>query len=107
MAMKNSLKVSSLVLLVCTALGGCTADKKPTPTAAPSTTAASGSVPDRGLAGTQWALEEMDGNRVIANSRATLDFPNNASVAGNGSCNRFTGSVDITGSTMKFHPLAA
>jgi heat shock protein HslJ len=44
---------------------------------------------------------------VIANSRATLNFPDNTSVAGNGSCNRFTGSVSIMGSAMKFGPLAA
>jgi heat shock protein HslJ len=27
--------------------------------------------------------------------------------AGNGSCNRFTGSVEITGTTIKFGPLAS
>ena len=49
----------------------------------------------------------MDGKPVIANSRATLNFPDYTSVAGNGSCNRFTGSMDIMGSFMKFGPLAA
>src|SRR5215470_5167243 len=105
--MKNSVKIPALVFLVCGALGGCTADKKPMKATAPPATATSGSVPDRGLAGTEWSLEETEGKPVIANSRASLKFPNNTSVAGNGSCNRFTGSVDIMGRAMKFGPLAA
>ena len=104
--MKNSVRVSPLVVLVCAVLGGCT-DKKPTKATAPPVAATSGSGPDRGPAGTEWSLEEMDGKRVIANSRATLNFPDNTSVAGNGSCNRFTGSVYIMGSAMKLGPLAA
>jgi heat shock protein HslJ len=104
--MKNRVKVSCLAVAVCFALSGCMGDKKPTQAAAPPAAAPSGAVPDRGLAGTEWRLEEMGGQPVIANSRATLNFPNNTSAAGNGSCNRFTGSVDITSSAMKFGPLA-
>jgi hypothetical protein len=44
---------------------------------------------------------------VIANSRATLTFTEAGKVAGNGSCNRFTGSAEINGSAIKFGPLAA
>jgi len=36
-----------------------------------------------------------------------LTFPEEGKTAGNGSCNRFTGSVDINGNTIKFGPLAA
>jgi len=43
---------------------------------------------------------------VIANSRATLTFPETGKAAGNGSCNQFAGSVEIGGSTIKFGPLA-
>ena len=105
--MKNSVKVSCLALLVCAAPSGCMGYKKPAKAAAPPKAARSGAVPDRGLAGTEWSLEEMDGKPVIANSRATLNFPNNTSAAGNGSCNRFTGSADIASGTIKFGPLAA
>ena len=100
--MKNSVQLPCLALLACAVLNGCTAEKKPPQAAAPP----AGSI-DRGLTGTEWSLEEMAGKPVIANSRATLNFPSNTSVAGNGSCNRFTGSVDVTGSTIKFGPLAA
>ena len=82
------------------------ADKKPSQAAAPPA-AQSGADMDRGLAGTKWSLEEIGGKPVMADSRASLDFPTNSGVAGNGSCNRFTGSVEITGSTLKFGPLAA
>src|SRR5690242_12717948 len=105
--MKNSVKASCLALLVCAAMSGCRGDKKPAQAAAPPDAAPSGAVPDRGLAGTEWSLEEMDGKPVIVTSRATLNFPNNTAAAGNGSCNRFTGSAEIAGSTIKFGPLAA
>lgn len=105
--MKNSVKLSVSAVLACTVSTGCMADKKPSPAAAPPAATSSAAVPDRELAGTKWSLEEIDGKPVIAHSRASLDFPNSTSVAGNGSCNRFTGSVEITGSRMKFGPLAA
>jgi len=105
--MKSSVKLTSLAVVVCAALAGCMTDKRPTQAAGKPASASSAALPDRGLAGTEWTLEEMDGKPVIANSRATLSFAYGKSVAGNGSCNRFTGSVDISGSTIKFGPLAA
>jgi heat shock protein HslJ len=59
------------------------------------------------LTGTQWSLEDLAGKAVIADSRATLAFPVQGKVAGNGSCNRFAGSAEINGSTIKFGPLVA
>ena len=106
MAMENSVKLSCLAVVACAVWSGCMAEKKPGP-AAPRVSVPPGAVADRGLGGTKWSLEEIDGKRVVANSRASLDFPNSTSVAGNASCNRFTGSVEITGSRIKFGPLAA
>lgn len=98
--MKNMVKVSGLAVAVCAILGGCMTDKKPTQAAAPPTAAVS-------LTGTQWSLEELGGKAVMANSRATLTFPEAGKVAGNGSCNRFTGAAEINGSAIKLGPLAS
>ena len=99
--MKNAFKLCGFAVLACVALGGCMADKKPAQAAAPATL----SPPN--LTGTQWSLEDLAGKPVIASSRATLTFPEDGRVAGNGSCNRFTGSVDVNANTIKFGPLAA
>lgn len=40
-------------------------------------------------------------------SRATLTFLEAGKVEGNGSCNRFAGSAETNGATIKFGPLAA
>jgi len=58
------------------------------------------------LAGTEWHLEDLGGAGVIDNSQATLLFPEAGRVAGNSSCNRFMGTVTITGNALKFGPLA-
>ena len=102
-AMKNSVELLFLAVMAGLACSGCPADKKPTQAAAPAASPA----PDRGLRGTQWSLEQLNGKPVIANSRATLDFPSNQNAAGNASCNRFTGPVDISGDSIRFGPLAA
>jgi len=59
------------------------------------------------LAGTEWVLRDLAGTPVLASPQATLAFPEAGRVAGSGSCNRFTGSVEITGSHLKFGPLAS
>jgi heat shock protein HslJ len=56
---------------------------------------------------TQWSLEDLAGKAVIADSRATLTFPEAGKVAGNGSCNRFTRAAEINGSAIKLAPLAS
>lgn len=40
-------------------------------------------------------------------SKPTLAFPDVGRVAGNGSCNRFTGSVTVAGDTIKMGALAS
>jgi heat shock protein HslJ len=59
------------------------------------------------LIGSEWILADLAGIPVIANSKASIAFPEVGRVAGNGSCNRFTGSVTITGDTLKFGPVAS
>ena len=57
------------------------------------------------LTGTEWLLEDLSGAAVIDNVQATLTFPEAGKTAGNGSCNRFFGPAEITGSAIKLGPL--
>jgi heat shock protein HslJ len=43
----------------------------------------------------------------LPNVKATLAFPEAGRVAGNASCNRFTGSAEISGDTITFGMLAS
>ena len=97
--MRISTNVLGLTVMVWVIFAACNAEKKPAQAAAPTTPVT--------LRGTQWSLEDLAGKAVIADSRATLAFPEPGKVAGNGSCNRFAGSAEINGSTIKFGPLVA
>ena len=59
------------------------------------------------LAGTSWKLEDVGGTPALATVEATLEFPETGKVSGRASCNRFMGSVEISGPSIKFGPLAA
>lgn len=59
-----------------------------------------------GLIGTSWRLEDLAGLGVIDRAQATLAFPEEGRVEGSGSCNRFSGSVDVRGDEISFGPLA-
>ena len=70
-----------------------------------------GGVPDHatsaGLSGTTWLLEDLGGAGVLDRVEATLEFPETGKVAGKGSCNRFFGSVEISGASISFGPLGS
>lgn len=59
------------------------------------------------LTGTEWLLQDLAGTPALTNVKATLAFPESGRVAGNASCNRFTGSVEVSGDTIKFGALAS
>lgn len=59
------------------------------------------------LTGSEWLLEDLSGAGVIDNVRATLVFPEEGKVSGNGSCNRFFGPAKITGTAIQLGPLGA
>lgn len=59
------------------------------------------------LVGSEWLLEDLGGSGVIDGIQATLAFPEAGKVAGKGSCNRFFGSAEISGLTIKLGPLAS
>lgn len=55
-----------------------------------------------GLQGTAWRLEDLGGEGALDTAEATLEFPEVGRVAGSGSCNRFFGSVEISGESIRF-----
>ena len=59
------------------------------------------------LSGSEWLLEDLGGNGVLDNVQATLAFPEAGKVAGNGSCNRFFGIMEINGNNIKLSPLGS
>ena len=59
------------------------------------------------LWGTQWQLQALGAQPVMARSKASLEFPEIGRVAGHGSCNRFSGSVTVTGDKLTFGNMAS
>lgn len=59
----------------------------------------------RPLTGTAWVLEDLGGTAVLDRAQPTLEFADSGKVAGNGSCNRFFGSVQLSGDSISFGPL--
>ena len=59
------------------------------------------------LPGTSWRLVSLGGEAVLEKPEATLEFPEAGKVSGRASCNRFFGTVEVSGESMKFGPLAA
>lgn len=57
------------------------------------------------LPGTSWILEEVGGALAVGRGRATLEFTEPGRVSGNGSCNRFSGTVAIAGDSLSFGSL--
>ena len=59
-----------------------------------------------GLSGTSWRLDNLAGTPAATGVEATLEFVEGDRVSGNASCNRFNGTVKITGTSISFGPLA-
>ena len=59
------------------------------------------------LWGTAWRLESLAGARPIDAAPATLEFPSEGRISGNGSCNRFNGVVTLDGDTIAIAGIAA
>jgi heat shock protein HslJ len=59
------------------------------------------------ITGTEWVLQDLAGTPALPSVKATLAFPEFGRVAGNASCNRFTGSTEVSGDTIKFGMLAS
>ncbi len=59
------------------------------------------------LLGQEWVVESIAGGGVIDSSRATLQFLRDGRVVGNATCNRFFGSYEMKGSTLRIEPAGA
>ncbi len=55
----------------------------------------------------KWLAEDIDGGGVIDRLQTTLDIRDDGIVTGMGGCNRYTGSANFSGSTIKFRPMAS
>lgn len=59
------------------------------------------------LAGTSWRLQDLSGSGALESVEATLEFPEVGKASGRASCNRFLGTVEVSGASIRFGPLAA
>ena len=59
------------------------------------------------LGGTAWLAEDIQGGGVLDRLRTTLSFLGDGRVSGTGGCNRYSGPVEVKGSSIHFGSLAA
>ena len=83
------------VIALCLALTAC----------AGSTSSTTGTPPS--LPGSEWRLQELGGAKAMASPEASLAFLDGTRASGSGTCNRFTATYELTGSAIKFGPIAA
>jgi heat shock protein HslJ len=55
----------------------------------------------------EWAIEQIEGKAIVAKSEPTLTFGTDGRVYGNGSCNRYFGSYELTGEGLAFSQLGS
>ncbi|MEC9084819.1 MAG: META domain-containing protein, partial [Pseudomonadota bacterium] len=58
-------------------------------------------------AGSQWMVEEIDGEPVLEGSEVTIGFTDEGRVFGSSSCNRYNGGWHIQGQELVFSQMAA
>lgn len=66
---------------------------------------ADGSIPE--IKGTEWLLRSLHGADVDPEIGSSLGFDDEGNAFGNGGCNRFRGSAEIVGDSLKFGNLAS
>jgi putative lipoprotein len=59
------------------------------------------------LEGTLWELEDLSGDGVVSGTHVTLDFSEKGRATGNGSCNRYFSTVEMSGSSIRFGAVGA
>jgi len=93
------MRYASLLSLVC-GLAGCAGSAAPLPAKPPP---AAG--PLASLVGTQWQVEDINGQAMGPGARATLRFDTPATVSGSGGCNKYSGGVRSQSGTVMFGPI--
>jgi heat shock protein HslJ len=58
------------------------------------------------LTGSRWQLQMLGPTAVLESAKPTLEFAPSDRVSGMGSCNRFNGTVTVSGKSITFGPLA-
>jgi heat shock protein HslJ len=107
MAGESSMKVYFLATcLGCSLMLACSGSHKPAQATTPAAPAVQPG-PTLNLVGSEWLLEDLGGSGVLDRVQATLAFPESGKVAGKGSCNRFFGTVAISGHTIKFSAMGS
>ncbi|MBE0486273.1 META domain-containing protein [Marinobacter sp.] len=59
------------------------------------------------LAGSDWQIQDIDGQPVEVDSEVTIRFAEEGRVYGNSSCNRYHGGWSAEGSQLEFSQMAA
>ena len=59
------------------------------------------------LLGTKWRVKEINDKDVLKDVEVTLEFIEEGSFGGKGSCNSFSGQVTITGARLKFSQIVS
>ena len=54
-----------------------------------------------------WLAEDIDGGGVIDRVQTTLELNDDGIVTGNGGCNRYAGSANLSGGKITFRPMAS
>lgn len=78
-----------------------------TSTASSSDSAGARAIARSPLDGTAWRLSELNGEHVLDNVKATLQFERGGKVSGNASCNRFSGTASVAADSMHFGALVS
>ena len=91
MPLRTTRLFSIATLAIAGTLGACAA---PAPSPAPEP-----------LWGSEWRLQSIAGQVALPQPAATLVFPQPGQAVGHGSCNRFSGAVEIDRDRLTFGPL--
>ena len=59
------------------------------------------------LHGPEWMVTTIDGAPLVAGSEVTIAFTPQGGVAGKGSCNRYTGTMQLSGEAITMGPIAS
>ncbi|MGD8494657.1 MAG: META domain-containing protein [Gemmatimonadales bacterium] len=73
----------------------------------PATVTVEGTGVPASLAGSAWKLADLGGTPALADVDVTLRFGEDGTVAGRGSCNRYSGPVEVSGDSISFGALAS
>lgn len=71
------------------------------------TLAGCGGDPRQLLQGVEWVVESIDGEGMVDDTRATINFLADDRIAGRASCNRFMGGYEVTGEGLGISRLAS